>query len=89
MKKIGIIGAGPSGLAMAQFLQAKTQIFEKSQSPGGHAGSFTDEGYTFDHGPHILFSKDKAILQYLINLLGENIHVIRGGRQGYLHGVRA
>lgn len=75
--KFGIIGAGPSGLAMSRFIKYDSVVFERSNSPGGHAGSFTDHGYTFDHGPHILFSKDKHILQYLLNLLGNNVHACK------------
>jgi len=72
--RYGILGAGPSGLAMARFIKHESVVLEKNSTPGGHAGSFIDQEYTFDHGPHILFSKDKNILRYLLNILGKNVY---------------
>ena len=72
--KYGIIGAGPSGLTMGLFLKAENLILEKNNHPGGHAGSFKDKGFTFDYGPHIMFSKNKEILDFMISCLGKNVH---------------
>ena len=45
-------------------------ILEKERNPGGHAASFNIDGFTFDYGPHILFSKDKTILNFTyVNIL--------------------
>lgn len=73
--KIGIIGAGPSGLSMALFLKHGCQVLEMNDHPGGHASSFIDQGYTFDNGPHIMFSKNKEILDFMVSSLGKNVHV--------------
>lgn len=70
---LGIIGAGPSGLALSLFVQQPHEILEASDHVGGHAASVIEDGYTFDYGPHILFSKDKDILQFLIHILGDNV----------------
>jgi len=72
-KRIGILGAGPSGLCMARFLKADCEIVERSRGVGGHAGSFFKEGYTFDYGPHIMFSKNKAVLDFMVGALGTNV----------------
>lgn len=72
--KYGIIGAGPSGLTMGMFLKHPCEVFEKDGKPGGHAGSFYKEGYTFDYGPHIMFSRNKDVLEFMKKTLGENIH---------------
>lgn len=72
--KCGIIGAGPSGLTMAMFLNGSCEVLEKSNKPGGHASSFLHRGYTFDYGPHIMFSRNKEILNFMIATLGENVH---------------
>ena len=72
--KFGIIGGGPSGLTMGLFLKYPYQILEKESQPGGHAGSFIDKGYTFDFGPHIMFSKNKEVLDFMIRLLKDNVH---------------
>ena len=56
-KTCGIIGAGPSGLLMSLFINAPNEIIENESSVGEHAGSFHDQGYTFDFGPHIMLGK--------------------------------
>lgn len=72
-RRMGILGAGPSGLCMALFLNRDCEIVERSGEVGGHAASFSKEGYTFDYGPHIMFSRNKAVLDYMIQALGENV----------------
>lgn len=53
--KIGIIGAGISGLSAAAYAAKaghEVHVFEKHGIPGGRARQFvTDNGYTFDMGP--------------------------------------
>lgn len=52
--KISIIGAGVGGLALAPLLAQighEVTIFEKNSSPGGRAGQFKTDGFTFDTGP--------------------------------------
>lgn len=73
----GIIGAGPSGLAISLFLNARSELVERGREVGGHAGSFFDHGYTFDNGPHIMFSKDKDILEFMVQSLGENVNRLK------------
>lgn len=75
--KYAVIGAGPSGLTMGLFLKEDCQILEKENHPGGHASSFKDDGFTFDFGPHIMFSKDEKILRFMIDSLGKNIQKCR------------
>ncbi|MES2218903.1 MAG: FAD-dependent oxidoreductase [Pseudomonadota bacterium] len=72
-ERIGIIGAGPSGLAVNLFLNQACDILEREDHVGGHAASFIDNGFTFDYGPHILFSRDKDILDFIVATLGDNV----------------
>ncbi len=55
MSKVCIIGAGFSGMSAAAYLSAAghdVHVFEKNESAGGRARSFsTKNGYTFDMGP--------------------------------------
>ena len=69
-----IIGAGPSGLSSAIFLKENALVLESSNMPGGGAGSVFESGFTFDYGPHIMFSKNIEVLDYMIRLLGTNVH---------------
>lgn len=73
----GILGAGPAGLSMAMFLNGSSEVLEKNNHPGGHAASFSEEGFTFDFGPHIMFSKNKIVLQFMIESLQGNVHECR------------
>lgn len=71
--RTGILGAGPSGLCMARFLKRDYEIVERGGRVGGHASSFTKEGYTFDYGPHIMFSKNQPVLDFMIRALDGNV----------------
>jgi protoporphyrinogen oxidase len=75
--KIGVIGAGPSGLCLGMFLEHETEVLEARARPGGTAGSVEVDGYTFDRGPHIMFSKNREILDFMVATLGENVHRCR------------
>jgi len=74
MQNIGIVGAGPSGLSLGSFLHGDFQIYEKDGEVGGHARSIHIGPYTFDRGPHIIFSRDKKILDFMIGLIDDNVH---------------
>jgi protoporphyrinogen oxidase len=75
--KVGVIGAGPSGLCLGMFLEHETEVLEAGTEPGGTAGSVCVDGYTFDHGPHIMFSRNERILDFMISSLGDNVHRCR------------
>jgi protoporphyrinogen oxidase len=75
--RIGVIGAGPSGLCLGMFLEHETEVLEAQSKPGGTAGSLCVDGYTFDHGPHIMFSKNEEILDFMVKSLGSNVHRCR------------
>lgn len=75
--KIIILGGGLAGISLAYFLQDKLNIeaidlFEKEDRLGGLCRSFTHDHITFDIGPHIFFSKDKEILSFMLDILGDN-----------------
>lgn len=74
---IGIIGAGPSGLAVSLFLNDPHELLECNDHVGGHASSFLDQGFTFDYGPHILFSRNQQLLDFIVATLGTNVSQCR------------
>lgn len=74
MEKFGIVGAGPSGLTAGLFLADDFRIYESANEAGGHARSIRDGQWTFDRGPHILFSRDKKVLTWMLNSLRGNVH---------------
>ena len=77
--KTAILGAGVSGLALARFLidgglnSSDVTLFEAAPVAGGLCESKTVEGFTYDtSGGHILFSKDTAAMQWMIDQTGGN-----------------
>lgn len=70
--RIGIIGAGLSGLSLALMLKGDVEILEAEKRIGGLLRSENVEGYVFDiGGSHILFSNDGSVLKEILNLIGE------------------
>ncbi|MCI9590096.1 MAG: NAD(P)-binding protein [Lachnospiraceae bacterium] len=84
--KVGILGAGLAGLSAALFLQESKEIqeihiFEKEKETGGLCRSFIHDGRYVDIGPHIFFSKNKEVLDFMRELLGENQVKLRRSNQ--------
>jgi protoporphyrinogen oxidase len=75
--RTGIIGAGVSGLSLGLLLEGEVEIFEAAGDVGGHASSIVDAGWTFDRGPHIMFSKRADVLEFMIRSLAGNVHASR------------
>lgn len=80
--KVGILGAGLSGTTLAYFLQEdkkveSVELLEKSEKPGGLCRSYPFAGIGCDVGPHIVFSKNKEVLDLMVRLLGDNVHKLR------------
>lgn len=75
MQKIAIIGAGLSGVTLANNLKEHFEIslFEKSHSPGGRVASRYVEPYSFDHGAQYFKVKSKAFKDFISPLLLKNV----------------
>lgn len=75
--RIGILGGGLAGLSLGYFLHQKDYdflILEKNPETSGLLKSIQIEGFTFDvGGSHIIFSKDKEILNFMVSLLKDNV----------------
>jgi protoporphyrinogen oxidase len=71
-----ILGAGLAGLTAAYTLREagddEWQTYDRADRVGGHARSTFVDGYTFDYGPHILFTIDPEIGPLIRDLLGDN-----------------
>jgi protoporphyrinogen oxidase len=85
--RIGILGGGISGIALAAHLGEDVEILEKSDRTGGLCGTIVEDGFTFDAaGPHIMFSKNKEVLKLMIEVLGDNVHQNRRENRIYFKG---
>jgi phytoene dehydrogenase-like protein len=79
-KKIIIIGAGVSGLAVGSYLQMngyETEIFEQHNMPGGLCTSFKRKGYTFDTCIHWLMGSGPSKNLYEV---WKELHAVQGKR---------
>jgi protoporphyrinogen oxidase len=74
--RIGVLGGGLSGMAYAYFssrMSFDVTVLEKDSVTGGLMKSVVEEGFTFDiGGSHIIFSKDKDVLSFMLSLLEDN-----------------
>ena len=75
MTTYGILGGGLAGLTVAAHLDADCEVLESDERPGGHCQSVCEHGFTYDAGgPHIMFSRNQKTLDYMLSLLGDNVH---------------
>ncbi len=69
----GIIGGGLTGLTLANLIE-DCELLEKNGECGGLCRSLTEDGFTFDYsGSHIIFSKDREVLNFILARLGDNV----------------
>ncbi len=71
VKKIAVIGAGFSGLVLAQRLQAAAEVtvFEKSRGTGGRMATRYAGDYRFDHGTQFITARSSAFREFLEPLI--------------------
>lgn len=77
--KVGVIGAGPAGLACAYQLAkagVKTDVFEAGGAVGGLARSFSLWNQTVDLGPHRFFSKDPRVNKLWLEVVGHDYSMV-------------
>ena len=74
--RTGIFGGGLTGLTLGYLLSQRgvdVEVLEKEKEFGGLMRTLRQDGFTFDWGgSHIIFSKNKEALNFLLDLLGEN-----------------
>lgn len=67
-----ILGGGLAGISLASFLKNKSIILERENQIGGLCKSFDFDGIKHDIGPHILFSKNRRMLDVLLAVVQTN-----------------
>jgi protoporphyrinogen oxidase len=86
-RRVGILGGGISGIALAAHLDENVDVLEKSARIGGLCRTIVEDGFTFDAaGPHIMFSKNKDVLNLMTGVLGDNVHQNRRENRIYFKG---
>lgn len=87
--ELGILGAGASGLSLALLTDRQVLLLEGASAPGGHALSTSVDGWVFDRGPHIMFSRDQLLLDCMVGSLGDNVHRCRRNNKVAVAGALA
>jgi protoporphyrinogen oxidase len=64
-----ILGAGLAGLSTSFHLQHQCRVFDKNKYAGGHIFSHEINGFTWDEGPHVSFTKH----QYVKDLFADSL----------------
>jgi protoporphyrinogen oxidase len=73
---VAVLGGGLTGLTIGYLLDelgVDFEVLEKESECGGLMRTLQKGGFTFDYGgSHIIFSKNKEILDFMLKLLGSN-----------------
>ena len=74
-KRIAIIGAGISGLTLAQKLHdhADVVVFEKARGVGGRMSTRYADPFYFDHGTQFFTARSKAFQDYITPLIAQGV----------------
>jgi protoporphyrinogen oxidase len=86
--KVAVIGSGMAGMAAADALVAggaAVEVFEALPRWGGHTHSTERDGFVFDEGPHVSFTKDERVREVFGRGAGE-VEEIRPRITNYFRG---
>jgi protoporphyrinogen oxidase len=76
VKKTTILGGGLTGLTLNYLLNQmgfETEVLEKEKDFGGLMRTIREDGFNFDYGgSHVIFSKNKEPLNFILKLLNHN-----------------
>lgn len=72
--RVGILGGGITGVALQHFLEHDSVVLEAADHPGGLCRTFFKDGFGYDLGGHILFSKNAEINDFVDSLLTGNLN---------------
>jgi protoporphyrinogen oxidase len=82
-----VLGAGPSGLAVAYSLQGDTIILEKEATVGGLCRSIHHEGGVFDIGGHSFHTPHPEVYELVQSLLEGGLHQQQREAHVFTHGI--
>ena len=90
MPQIAILGTGIAGFGAAYRLHAEgvtPMMYDKNAHHGGHTASFHSEnGFIFDLGPHISFTKDERIQALLADSVDQQYETMQITLNNYWRG---
>jgi protoporphyrinogen oxidase len=90
MTKIAVLGTGMAGFGAAHRLHAEgvtPVMYDKNDRHGGHTSSFrSGNGFVFDLGPHISFTKDERIQALLAESVDQQYETVQITLNNYWRG---
>lgn len=92
MKKIVVLGSGMAGFGAASRFRTegiRPVLYDKNPYYGGHTASFRDrDGFLFDLGPHISFTKDPRIQNLFAECVDQKYEAVQINLNNYWRGLR-
>ena len=92
MASIVVIGTGMAGFGASVRLNAegtRPVVYDKNSYYGGHTASFRGEqGFLFDQGPHISFTKDPRIQDLFAGYVEQKYESVQINLNNYWRGIR-
>ena len=92
MTNIVVLGTGMAGFGAAYRLRAegiRPTLYDKNSYYGGHTASFRDaNGFLFDLGPHISFTKDPRIQNLFAEYVDQKYEAVQINLNNYWRGLR-
>ena len=92
MKDIVVLGTGMAGYGAARQLSSsgiRPVVYDKNGYYGGHTASFRDDqGFIFDLGPHISFTKDERIQELFSGYIDQEYESVQVNLNNHWRGVK-
>ncbi|MEO8186337.1 MAG: NAD(P)-binding protein [Burkholderiaceae bacterium] len=92
MASIVVIGTGMAGFGASSALNAegiRPVVYDKNPYYGGHTASFKDaQGFVFDLGPHISFTKDSRMQDLFAGYVEQKYESVQINLNNYWRGIR-
>lgn len=89
MSHIAVLGGGIAGLGAAYTFKDEgvdAVVYEKESFHGGHAMSHFVEGFIYDDGPHVSFTKNKRVQELFAESVGHEYETIKASVNNYWKG---
>jgi protoporphyrinogen oxidase len=87
MQTVTILGSGISGLSVSYYAgHDKCVIYEADAHYGGHVYSEEQDGFVWDDGPHVSYTKNEYIQQLFCDLVGGKFEEVQAEVVNYFKG---
>jgi protoporphyrinogen oxidase len=88
-REIAVLGSGMAAMGAAHRLRGagvNPVVYDARSHYGGHTASYVNDGFVFDEGPHISFTKDPRIQQLLADNVNGAFEIIHARVNNYWRG---